>query len=101
MKLLPLGSVVYLKEGRIPLMLVMRRPVVNLLNGTYYFDYAAVDQIIGLEPDRAVYFNHEDISEIVFEGYISDKENRIQEAMQEWIISHPEIKKGKISQEKV
>lgn len=95
-ELLPLGSVVYLEEGKLALMIVSRQPLVDLGKGQIYFDYAAVSQILGLEPENIVYFNHENISKVVFTGYISDEEPRIQEAIAEWRDKHPDIPKGNV-----
>ena len=82
--LLPLGSVVYLQEGSIPVMVVLRRPILNIEEQSYYFDYAGVNQIIGLEPDKISYFNQENISKIVFEGYINEYEERVQQGLLKW-----------------
>ena len=95
-KLLPLGSVVYLEEGTIPVMIVLRQPVLNVQDKFYYLDYAAINQIVGLEPEKITYFNHEDISNIIFEGYVSEQEERIQQALAEWVQKHPEIPKGSV-----
>ncbi|MDB8615412.1 DUF4176 domain-containing protein [Streptococcus parasanguinis] len=97
-KLLTLGSVVYLEGGTIPVMIVLRHPIFNIKEKMCYFDYAAVNQLTGLEPDKITYFNHEDISEVVFEGYVSENEKRIQKGLAEWIKEHPEIPKGDVDQ---
>ena len=94
--LLPLGSVVYLQEGSIPVMIVLRRPILNMGDQSYYFDYAGVNQIIGLEPDKISYFNQENISKIVFEGYINEYEERVQQGLLKWEERYPEIPKGDI-----
>lgn len=91
--MLSLGSVVYLKSGKIPVMIVSRQPILNLKTGVCYFDYGGVNQLTGLVSNQAVYFNQEDISTIVFEGYISENEERFQEAMEEWA-TNTDIKKG-------
>lgn len=95
-KLLSLGSIVYLKRGKIALMIVSRQPVVDLGSERVYFDYAGVSQILGLETDKVVYFNKENISQVIFEGYVSEEEPRIQEALREWRESNNQISKGKV-----
>lgn len=95
-KLLPLGSVVYLEEGTIPVMIVLRQPVLNIRDEFYYLDYAGINQIVGLEPEKITYFNHEDISNVIFEGYVGEQEERIQQALAEWVLRHPKIPKGKV-----
>lgn len=64
--LLPLGTIVYLKEGKIKLMIVSHQPVLKNDEGEFYYDYAAISQIIGLEPNRVVYFNQENFSKVFF-----------------------------------
>ena len=94
--LLPLGTVVYLNEGTVPLMIVLRRPVLNIDDKSIYFDYAAINQIIGLEPDKISYFNHENIDKIIFEGYAGKYEERLQEGYINWLEEHPEVEKGDV-----
>lgn len=93
-KLLSLGSVIYLKEGKIPVMIVVRQPVLNLNNTFWYFDYGAVNHRVGLTRDEAVYFNDEDISQVVFKGFESEDEYRIQDALNEWKLRNTDIVKG-------
>lgn len=100
-KLLPLGSVVYLREGIIPLLIVVRQPIVNLEDEVCYLDYAGVSQITGLDKEKVAYFNHEDISEILFEGYVGENEQRVLEALSEWREKHPEIPKKKVLQKQI
>ena len=95
-KLLTLGSVVYLEGGAIPVMIVLRHPIFSIKEELCYFDYAGVNQLIGLEPEKITYFNHEDISEVVFKGYASENEERIQKGLSEWIKEHPEIPKADV-----
>lgn len=95
--MLPLGSVVYLQEGVIPLMIVSRQPLLNLNNEVYYLDYAAVNQITGLtNTEEIAYFNNEDISSVLSEGYLGDNEERVLFALQEWRKKNKDIPKGKV-----
>lgn len=95
--MLPLGSVVYLQEGVIPLMIVSRQPLLNLNNEVYYLDYAAVNQITGLtNTEEIAYFNHEDISSVLSEGFVGDNEERVLFALQEWREKNKDIPKGKV-----
>ncbi|MBM7643743.1 DUF4176 domain-containing protein [Streptococcus loxodontisalivarius] len=95
-ELLPLGSVVYLKSGTVPVLIVMRQPVINVNGEIVYFDYAGVNQIIGLEPDKIAYFNKDNIREIIFSGYVSDKEPEVQRTLLNWRENNSEIPKGKL-----
>ena len=95
-KLLPLGSVVLLEGGNIPGLSISRQPILNLKSGVCYFDYGAVNQLTGLANDQAIYFNHEDIRQIMFEGYVGSNEESIQKSMLEWLADNPHISKGSV-----
>lgn len=97
-KLLPLGSVVYLKEGVIPLMIGIRQPIVQL-EKQCYFDYAGFSQITGMNMDEIAYFNNEDISLVVAEGYIGEEEERVLQALKEWRDQNQDIPKGHVVKE--
>jgi hypothetical protein len=73
---LPLGSVVKLKEGDGSLLVIVGRAVLSQKDGdTGYFDYAAVQYVRGITADgKFIFFNDEDIAEVVFEGYRDDDE---------------------------
>ncbi|HEM2824863.1 DUF4176 domain-containing protein [Streptococcus suis] len=95
-KLLPMGTVVYLNGGKLEVMIVSRQPILKLDGHEVYFDYAGISQILGLDPEQIVYFNQENIKKVIFKGYESDNEERLQEAFVEWRENHPEIPKGKV-----
>lgn len=96
--LLPLGSVVYLEEGQVPIMIVLRHPILKIEDESYYFDYAGVNHIIGLEPEKITYFNQNNIDRIVFEGYKSEYESQIKRGLAEWVEAHPEVSKGEVDE---
>ncbi|WP_251712537.1 DUF4176 domain-containing protein [Lactococcus ileimucosae] len=76
-KLLPLGSLVYLKEGTVKMLIIGRSNLLNRFNKEKpaLFDYSAVMYPMGYAgEDKVFFFNHEDIDEIEFEGY-TDSEN--------------------------
>ena len=94
-KLLPLGSIVYLNGGVRKHLIIARGLIVNMGDEKYYFDYGAVNHPEGLMGDRAIYFQHEDISKVVFEGY-SDSDD---EAMLENIrksLSESDVKRADV-----
>lgn len=67
--ILPLGSVVKLKNGKINIMVISRTPL-SSQNGTIgYFDYGACLYPRGMVTPEVVFFNQEDIEEILFVGY--------------------------------
>ncbi|GAX48478.1 DUF4176 domain-containing protein [Pseudolactococcus reticulitermitis] len=74
--LLPIGSVVYLREGTVKMVIIGRS---NLLTPpekeTVLFDYSAVIYPLGYVGENEIYFfNKEDVDKVEFEGY-SDSEN--------------------------
>ena len=65
-----IGSVVRVKEGAEPFMIVNQCPVTEK-NGTQgYFDFGAVTLPLGLVNQNIIFFNKEDIDEVLFIGYI-------------------------------
>ena len=70
LELLPIGSVVKLKDAEKPLMIfgIMQRVKHN--DTTETFEYIGVPYPVGFVDYRLTLgFNHEQISEVVFEGY--------------------------------
>lgn len=84
---LPIGSIIYLKEGTEKLMILSRGPLIeDEEDGTpILFDYSGCFYPEGLDAENVFYFNQENISEIVFEGYSDEEEERFQKLMEEWI----------------
>ncbi|UQS81669.1 DUF4176 domain-containing protein [Bombilactobacillus folatiphilus] len=77
MHILPIGSVVTLKEDQqTPLMIVNRAALFEEKKGKVgYFDYSAVLYPNGLdENEEMCFFNQSDIEQILFEGYQNDEE---------------------------
>ncbi|GEN48303.1 DUF4176 domain-containing protein [Ligilactobacillus pobuzihii] len=82
--LLPLGSIVYLEEGTVKLMVVGRGAVFNDDGDDKYSDYVGVEYPSGIDPENALFFNNDDIDKIVFRGYEDDEEERYLEVYQNW-----------------
>ncbi|WP_115727035.1 DUF4176 domain-containing protein [Actinomyces culturomici] len=78
--LLPLGSVVILRNGEIKLMVVGRVPLYRDESRFGYFDYMAVKYPVGLTEEAIAYFNAEDIAEVLFEGFADSDDDAIQNA---------------------
>ncbi|GGC95224.1 DUF4176 domain-containing protein [Enterococcus wangshanyuanii] len=97
--LLPIGSVVYLNEGIIPLMIIARQPIVNINEEKCYMDYAAINQLTGLvSMEEFAYFNQEDISDVLYEGFVGENEERVLSALKEWREKNTHISKGRVSE---
>lgn len=82
--LLPLGSIVYLKEGTVKIVIVGRGTVIEDDQGEFYTDYLGFVYPSGFEPDDGIFFNKEDIDKVLFKGYVDDDEERFLEIYAEW-----------------
>lgn len=95
---LPIGSIVYLKEGTKKLMILNRASIIEEDGEQLLFDYSSAIYPIGLNPEEVFYFNDEDIDEVVFEGFKDEEETRFIQLYEKWIEKEgSKIKKGKVS----
>lgn len=97
-KILPLGSIVYLKEGNKKVLIIARGLVVKNGEGHLYFDYGGVPYPEGLMDDKMAYFQHDAITKIVFEGYSDLDDEATVEKMNLFVENHPEIPRGDVKQ---
>ena len=83
--ILPLGSVV--KTRRDPgtlLVIIARAPLTVMHRTTGYFDYGAVQFPYGMsDPAKIIFFNRQDVTEIVFMGYINAEERSYEQKFDE------------------
>jgi|SRR5690625_785883 len=98
--MLPIGSIVYLREGTSKLMILNRGPILpseeSEEEGIWY-DYSGCFYPQGLKPTNVFYFNEENIDEVVFEGF-KDEEERFQKLFQDWLQEEkPNVKKGAVT----
>lgn len=84
--LYPLGSIVYLQEGTQKLMIIGRGVVYtdSDTNEDVYVDYVGCEYPIGINPENTIFFNHENIDKVIFEGYIDEDEERFQDILGQW-----------------
>ena len=95
---LPIGSIVYLKEGTKKLMILNRASIIEEDGEQLLFDYSGAIYPIGLNPEEVFYFNDEDIDEVVFEGFKDEEETRFIQRYEKWVEKEgSKIKKGKVS----
>lgn len=75
-KILPLGSVVTLKDGDgTELMIITRGALVEQGGGEAYYDYGSVIIPFGMStPDQVYFFNRDNVEKVIFEGYINESE---------------------------
>ena len=85
-ELLPLGSIVYLEEGTQKIVIVGRGAIFGDPDtGEQVFaDYMGVLYPMGLQTNSTLFFQHENIDDVVFEGYHDDEEDRFLKVYHEW-----------------
>lgn len=81
-KLLPIGSIVRLHHGTLDIMIIGRYPLYDKKGTIGYFEYVACLYPLGTVDEKLYYFNHENIDQIVFEGYTNEKEEELQTLFQ-------------------
>lgn len=98
MKLLPLGTVVYLVSGNQKMFIVGRGTLVEQDDHEVRFDYTGVRYPDGLLAEEVYYFNEEDIDSILSEGYRDDEDERYVTLYNQWLEEKgKDIPKGKTS----
>ena len=99
--MLPIGSIVYLKEGTSKLMILNRGPILpaeETGGEEIWYDYSGCFYPQGVDPNNVFYFNEENIDEIVFEGFKDEEEERFQKIFDDWKEkSKANIKKGTVA----
>lgn len=89
-KRLNLGTIVKLKEDENVVLMIVGY---MMQNGNSYTDYAAIVYPYGISTlEDVIYINHEDISEMVFDGYTNEMTARYHELLDEFENKNP--KKG-------
>lgn len=91
--LLPIGSVIQLKNGTIKLMITSRFALYNDRGTIGYFDYAGCLYPGGLTDNQSYFFNEENIETVWFEGYIDESEEKARELFKKEIenIKYPKF----------
>jgi|SRR5690625_1131748 len=98
--MLPIGSIVYLREGTSKIMVLNRASILpseeNEEEGIWY-DYSGSFYPQGLDPNNVFYFNKENIDKVVYEGFKDEEEERFQKLFQDWLQKEkPNVKKGAV-----
>lgn len=97
-KLLPLGSVVYLKEGNKKVLIIARGLVAKNGDGHIFFDYGGVPYPEGLVDDQMAYFQNDAITKVVFKGFSDMDDEATVEKINAYIANHPDIPRGDVKQ---
>lgn len=96
---LPLGSIVIVSGGVKKYVIVARGLQIKVDGKNRFFDYGACLYPEGMAGDQLLYFQHADISKVVFSGF-SDEDDKImieniQEAVKRMEIVHADVKQLK------
>ncbi|WP_208423195.1 DUF4176 domain-containing protein [Latilactobacillus fragifolii] len=94
--MLPIGSIIYLKEGSRKIMILNRGPVIEENNENIFFDYSGCSYPLGLNIDEIFYFNEENVDKILFEGFSDEDEERFDELYSEYLRENKNIRKGSV-----
>jgi len=100
--MLPIGSIVYLREGTSKIMILNRAPILPSeemeVEGIWY-DYSGCFYPQGLNPNNVFYFNEENIDGVVFEGFKDEEEERFRKIFRDWKEGNKaNIKKGTVTE---
>lgn len=84
--MLPLGSIVYLKEGTVKMLIIGRANLITPPEEkSILFDYSAVPYPIGyLGEEKNYYFNNEDIDKVEYEGYTDSEDGQFIKTIAAW-----------------
>lgn len=90
MDMLPVGSVVVLKEkqsgrDKVKVVIISRMTVFDVDNEKFYFEYGGCAYPGGLIGKHIAYFNTEDIEEVLAKGYVDDEEINEVKLMEKWL----------------
>ena len=81
-KYLPVGTVVMLKAGEKPLMIYGRTQKIG--DNTDLADYIGVPYPEGfVSNDLIIYFSHDNIDKVLFKGYVTDDEIKLEKYLHE------------------
>ena len=94
--MLPIGSIIYLKEGNRKIMVLNRGAMLEQADEQVIFDYSGCIYPVGLDATQVFYFNEENIDKVIFEGFKDEEENRYQELYKNWLVENSsKLKKWK------
>ncbi|MCM1172605.1 MAG: DUF4176 domain-containing protein [Clostridium sp.] len=97
---LPLGSLVVAKGGARRKMIVIARGLALKLDGVLkFFDYGGCFYPDGMFGTRILYFNREDIEEVLHEGYSDEDDKRQIDEINKWLAEH-NMERGSVAEAK-
>lgn len=83
-KIYPLGSVVYLKQSKDKIMIISRGAIYGEDDEERYYDYMGCVFPQGFDKERTLFFNNDNIDDVIFEGYSDEDEKRLVHLYTEW-----------------
>lgn len=89
-----LGSIVLLDGGIQKIVITSRGLIVNNNGEEMFFDYAGVPYPEGVINDRLLYFNHDGIAKVIFEGYSDGDDEIFVDNINRYLEAHPDTKRG-------
>ena len=89
-KLIPLGSILNLNNGTHKIMIIGRGVQAEIDGEMRRFDYSGCIYPLGMLSAEMVYFNAENIAEVIFEGYTDDDEEKFQ-AFYDEVSTHEDV----------
>lgn len=69
--MLPIGSIVYLREGTRKLMILNRGPTVDFEGEKMMFDSSGCFYPLGLEPEKVYYFNQKTLIRLFLKDIVT------------------------------
>jgi len=85
-KILPLGSIVKVNHQEQKLVIIGRGQLFKKEGVIGYFDYSAVIYPNGVTgSDNFLFFNREDVAQVLFEGYRDEVEERVAQTYDEQV----------------
>lgn len=89
-RLLPLGTIVYLREGSAKMVIIGRGNLIGEEGDKpMLFDYTGVPYPVGfVGTEQIFYFNAEHVDEVFFEGFTDKDDERASKMIAEWKVSN-------------
>ncbi len=87
MRILPIGTVVKLKNEKIKVMIIARMMTLTIGEEKFYYDYSGCMYPRGLVGNKVANFNEEDIEEVLFEGFVDDEEQSELQKIENWLVN--------------
>lgn len=82
---LPLGSIVKIR-GSIRKTMIIGRGLLTAVDGkALFFDYGGVLYPEGIMGDQIIYFNHQDVEEVVYKGYENEENEQMKKQLNHWV----------------